>query len=52
MVPIMCRTKENKMKRFLILIVLVLAGCGEAEDTAKVNRWLGAGDVCVQINNR
>ncbi|MBT4723345.1 MAG: hypothetical protein HOB29_00130, partial [Planctomycetaceae bacterium] len=39
------------MKRFLILIVLVLAGCGEAEDTAKVNRCLEAGDVCVQINN-
>ena len=51
MVPMMCRTKENKMKRFLILIVLVLAGCGEAEDTAKVNRCLEAGDVCVQINN-
>ena len=30
MVPTMCRTKENKMKRLLILIVLVLAGCGEA----------------------
>tara|TARA_B110000438_G_scaffold102370_1_gene101295 strand:- start:1554 stop:3089 length:1536 start_codon:yes stop_codon:yes gene_type:complete len=51
MVRVMCRTKENKMKRFLILIVLVLAGCGEAEDTAKVNRCLEAGDVCVQINN-
>ncbi len=39
------------MKRFLILIVLVLAACEEAEDTAKVNQYLKAGDVCLQTNN-
>ena len=31
MVPMMCRMKENEMKRLLILIVLVLAGCNENE---------------------
>ena len=33
------------------MIVIVLNGCEEAEDTAKVNQYLKAGDVGLQINN-
>ena len=39
------------MKRFLILMVVLLAGCGEAADTAKVDQHLETEDVFAQLSN-
>ena len=40
------------MKRLLILILLVLAGCGEAADTAKVDQHLETEDVFAKLSQR
>ena len=38
------------MKRFLVLIVLMLAGCGESEEAAKVDQHLETEDVFAQLS--
>ena len=61
MFRVIFRRCETNMKRFLILSLLVLAGCGEAADTAKVNQQpdsakvnqhLETEDVFAQLTNR